>query len=166
MPFHKTTTFVVCVVLLVAVIILFVIIGPRAGPYAKLPKNENRPPVALAQDTDTQKPLLCALTWDFVFIPIYTAGLFLLCFIAGRFADDLNLVSLGVTKLIIAVVIAGVFIDVAENVALMAIICGSPESLWKTIAEWGTRLKYSSPILGTAYSLMLGVWCVVTAPRR
>ena len=166
MPFHKTTTFVVCVVLLVAVIILFVIIGPRASPYAKLAKDENRPPVALAQNTDTQKPLLCALTWDFVFIPVYTAALFLLCFIAGRFAEDLNLVSLRITKVIIAVVIAGVFIDVAENVALLGVICGSRESLWRTVAEWGTRLKYFSPILGTLYSLVLGVWCVVTALRR
>jgi hypothetical protein len=165
LPFHRTTTFIVCVVLLVAVIILFRIIGPRASPYTKLP-HEKRPPVALAQDPDTQKTLSDALAWDFAFIPVYTAGLFLLSFIAGRFADDLNLVPFRFTKIIIAVVVAGVLFDVAENIALLRIIHGSPESLWKNVAEVGKWAKWFSPVLGNLYSLVLGIWCVVTALRR
>ena len=128
--------------------------------------NEERPPVALAQDTATQKPLCDALKWDFAFIPVYTAGLFLLCFIAGRFAKDLNLVPFRFTKVIIAVVIVGVFFDVAENVALLFIIHGSSQSLWKNVAEFGGCTKYFSPILGDLYSLVLGIWCVVTALQR
>lgn len=165
MPFHKTPTFVVCIVFLVAVIILFLIIGPRASPYASLP-HEKRPPVELAQDPATQKPLFDSLKWDFAFIPVYTAGLFLLCFITGRFADDLNLVPLRFTKVIIAVVIVGVLFDVAENVALLRIIHGSPETLWKNIAQWAKCGKWFSPILGDLYSLVLGIWCAVTALRR
>ena len=165
MPFHKTATFVVCIVLLVAVIILFVKIGPRASPYANLP-NEKRPPVELAQDPATQKSLLDALNWDFAFIPVYTAGLILLCFIVGRFANDLDLVPLRYTWWIIAVVIAGVFIDVAENVALIKVSNPSHEEIWESIARFGRVGKYFSPLVGNVYSLVLGIWCVVRALRH
>lgn len=160
MPFINNTTLAI---LLVVVIILFVITGRLANPYRTL--GEQRRPVELAKDPLTRQPLRDALKWDFAFIPVYTFGLVLLCFITGRAGAHLQLVSLRLTWWIIAVVIAGAFIDVAENIALLKVSNASPEKAWESIARFGQFGKYLSPLVGNLYSLVVGIWCLLTIGR-
>ena len=155
MPFHNT----ILAILLFVVIILFVITGRLANPYRTL--GEQRSPVELAKDPSTQKPLRDALKWDFAFIPVYTIGLALLCFIAGRAAAHLDLVPLRWTWWVIAVVIAGAFIDVAENIALLKVSNPSSEKIWESIARFGRFGKYLSPFLGSLYGFIVAIWCLL-----
>ena len=161
MPFENNTTLAA---LLVVVIILFVITGRLANPYRTL--GEHRPPVELAKDPLTQKPLLDAVKWDFAFIPIYTIGLVLLCFITGRAGAHLQLVSRRLTWWIIAVVIAGAFIDVAENIALIKVSNPSSEKIWESIARFAQFGKYFSPVVGNLYSFVVGIWCLLKIGSR
>ncbi len=161
MAFNNNTTLAV---LLVVVIILFAITGRLANAYRTL--GEQRPPVELAKDPLTQKLLRNAVTWDFAFIPVYTVGVVLLCFIAGRAAAQLQLVSLRFTWFIIAVVIVLAFIDVAENIALLNVSGPSPEKFWESIARFGQFGKYLSPLIGNLYSFVVGLWCLLTIGSR
>ena len=113
-----------------------------------------------------QESLRDAVKWDFAFIPVYTIGLALLCFIAGRAGAHLQLVSLRFTWWIIALVIAGSFIDVAENIALLKVSDPSPEKIWESIARFGQFGKYFSPLVGSLYSFVVGIWCLLTIGSR
>jgi len=161
LPFQNNTTLAV---LLVAVVILFVITGTLANPYRTL--GDKRTPLELARDPTTQKLLLDAVKWDFAFIPVYTIGLVLLCLIAGRAGANLQLVSPRLTRWIIAIVIAGVFIDVAENIALIKASGPAPEPVWGSIAKFGRYGKYLSPLVGNLYSFVVGIWCLLTIGSR
>ena len=161
MPFQNNSTLVA---LLIVVIILFVITGRLANPYRTL--GEQRPPVELAKDPSTQKPLLDALKWDFAFIPVYVSGLVLLCFITGRAGAHLQLVSRRLTWWIIAVVIASAFIDVAENIALIKVSNPASEKIWESIARFAGFGKYLSPVVGNLYSFVVGIWCLLKIGSR
>lgn len=161
MPFQNNTTLAA---LLVFVIILFVITGRLANPYRTL--GEQRPPVELAKDPATQKPLRDALMWDFAFIPVYTIGLVLLCFIAGRAGARLQLVPLRVTWWIIAVVIAGVSIDFIENIALLRVSDPSHQQIWESVARITQFGKYFAPLVGNLYSFVVGIRCLLTIGSR
>jgi hypothetical protein len=155
LPVHNT----ILAILLLVVIILVVLTGRLANPYRTL--GEQRSPVELAKDPSTQKPLRDALKWDFAFIPVYTIGLALLCFIAGRAGAHLDLVPFRWTGWVIAVVIAGAFIDVAETIALLKVGSPSSEKIWESIARFGGFGKYLSPFLGSVYSFIVAIWCLL-----
>jgi len=159
--FHNNTSLAV---LLVVVIILVVVTGILANPYRTIDKNP--PPVELAKEASTKEPLRDSLKWDFAFIPVYTIGLVLLCFIAGRAGARLQLVPLKYTWWVIAVVIAGVFIDVAENIALLKIIDSSPGKIWESIARFAQYGKFFSPVVGNLYSFVVGIWCLLKISSR
>ena len=149
-------------ILLVVLITLFAITGTLANPYRTL--GDQRTPLELAKASSPA--LFDAVKWDFVLIPVYTMGLALLCFIAGRAGARLQLVSLRLTWWIIAVVIAGAFIDVAENIALLRVSAGSPEKIWESIAEFGRIGKWLSPVVGNLYSFVVGIWCLLRIGSR
>lgn len=149
-------------VLLVVLITLFVITGRLANPYRNLGEQRTQLELAMA----SSPALIDAVKWDFVLIPIYTIGLALLCFIAGRAGARLQLVSLRLTWWIIAVVIAGAFIDVAENIALLRVSAVSSEKIWVSIAEFGRIGKWLSPVVGNLYSFVVGIWCLLRIGSR
>jgi len=156
LPSHNNTTLAV---VLVVVIILLIITGRLANPYRNLHKPPT--PVELAKNSETRETLLNALKWDFVFIPVYTTGLVLLCLIAGRAGARLQLVSLRFTWWIIVVVIAGVSIDIVENIALIKVTNPSSATIWESIARFCKCGKYFSPILGNLYFFIVGIRCLL-----
>ena len=108
MPFYKTTTFFICLIAIVILLILLRFVGPRAK--AQSAGEKRRPLVELAIDESSKDQLSTALKWDFGFIPIYTLTTSLICFLAARLTGA----SLRLTWVIITLVIVGALLTSAR----------------------------------------------------
>lgn len=155
MPFYKTTTFFICVIALVILVILFLFVGSRAN--AQTPGEKRRPLVELAIDKSTKDQLTTALKWDFGFIPIYTLTISLMCFLVARLTGA----SLRLTWVIIMLVVVGALLDVFENSALLHVIKNSQRDAWATVARSLEVLKWVFPAVATIYVLTIGIWGII-----
>lgn len=157
MPFYQTTTFLIYLIATVVLLALFWFVGRRAKAQTRGQKR--RPLVELAIDENTKAQLRTALKWDFGFIPIYTLVASLLCFLAAHFTGA----SLGVTRVIIALVVVGALLDVLENFTLLHVIRTSQRDGWATVARLLEVLKLVAPAIAMIYVLTVIAWGVVNA---
>ena len=155
MPFYKSITFFICLIALLILAILFWFVGRRA--MAQSPGEKRRPLVELALDESKKERLRTALKWDFAFIPIYTLTSSLICFLVA----SLTGASLGITRLIILLVVAGALIDVGENLTLFHVIKTSKRDPWASVARSLEILKFVSPAIATIYALTVGIWGII-----
>jgi hypothetical protein len=156
LPFYKTTTFFVCLIALVILLILFPFVGPRATAQRRGEKR--RPLVELALEAGSKAQLTTALKWDFGFIPIYTLTTILICFLAARLTGA----SLQLTLIIITLVIVGALLDVCENLTLFHVIRTSKRDAWATVARALEVLKLVAPVIATIYVFTIGIRGVIS----
>ena len=154
--------------ILIALIVLGRLVGRKASPDPDLlveGGKYNRPFMALEKepaakqqlfkswDEGTRKQLRRALSWDFLFIPIYVSSTALACFMSGRFlsAHDLSFkISLAI---ILLLPVAGLF-DGIENLILWKVIDDLPSNLWLTIARISTVAKWVLIGLGSLHAII------------
>jgi hypothetical protein len=160
LPFYKTTSFFICLIAIVILLILFRFVGSRAK--AQSPGEKRRPLVELAIDEGTKDQLSTALKWDFGFIPIYTLTISLICFVAARLTGA----SLRLTWTIIMLVVVGALLDICENFTLLHVIKTSQRDGWATVARFLEVLKWVFPGIATIYVLTIGIWGVISVFTR
>ena len=154
-PFFKSATFAFCCVIIVALIITAPFVVKRARANTKL--SDSRWLNDLAKDDKKKEQLRHVLNWDFLLIALYTVGNILLCFVAGRFAEEFGLNSSRVTWLIMSLLLVGALIDISENLALLRIMKAPHEALSISIAKLGSVLKWFFPGIGIIYAVVVGL---------
>jgi hypothetical protein len=154
-PFYMSATFAFCCVVIVVLIIVFPFVVKRAS--AKASMSDSRCLVDLAKDDNTKGPLRRVLKWDFLLIAVYTSANGLICFVAGRFADEFGFNWSRVTWLVMSLVLVGALIDIIENLALLRIIKVGAEPLNVSIARLGNVLKWFFPAIGIIYAVVIGI---------
>ena len=160
MPFYKTTTFFICLIAIVILLILSGFVGRRAT--AQSPGEKRRPLVELALEQGTKAQLSTALNWDFGFIPLYTLTTSLICFFVARLTGA----SLQLTWIIIMLVVVGALLDVCENFTLLHVIRTSQRDAWATAARALEVLKWVAPVIATLYVLTIGSWGLINVFTR
>ena len=154
-PFYKSATFAFCCVIIVTLFIVFPFVVQRAS--AKTSLSDQRRLVDVAKDAKKKEQLRHVLKWDFLLIAVYTVGNGLICFVAGRFAEESGLNWSRVTWLIMSLVLLGALIDISENLALLRIMKAPHEALSISIAKLGHLLKWFFPGIGIIYAIVVGI---------
>lgn len=179
MRFCPTKAFFLCLTALPILLLLNSFVGLKASPQCGASKLT---PVAVALGQVTIEPeddcnadkecrtkaqaallraqLRTALNWDFLFIPIYTLGISVLCFTAARIAK----LPTELTWVIILLVVLGMPVDASENFTLIHII-NTHDAAWATTASWLGKLKLVAPSLGILYAIGAGVWGFVNVDK-
>lgn len=161
MRFCPTKAFFLCLTALPILSVLTSLIGVKAtGPCGPM-QSESCVQLALTDLNTTHVQQLCtALHWDFLFIPIYTLAISVLCFIVARIAK----LPTELTWVIILLVVLGMPVDASENFTLIHII-NTHDAAWATTACWLGVLKYVLPSLGILYAIGAGIWGFVNVDK-
>lgn len=151
---------------------LVALVGQKASASdVKLKAGYKRPMLALEMnagkapeifeswDEATKARLRTALLWDYLFIFIYPATIATSCFIAGRFLDNKEILSLKYGLIIMCLQLIAAMLDALENFALLRVLRGPIESPWPQTARWCATFKFGIIVLGIVYvAVGVGVW--------
>jgi hypothetical protein len=129
-------------------------------PMLALEMNASKAPeIFESWDETTRAALRTALLWDYLFIFIYPAAIATCCFIASRFLDNKEILSVKYGLIIMCLQLIAAMLDAIENFALLKVLRGPIESPWPQTARWCATFKFGIILLGIVYVVIgIGVW--------
>lgn len=162
MRFCPTKAFFLCLIALPILLGLNSYVARKASPQCYCSQSQTAVEMALSTKASTKEQLRTALNWDFLFIPIYSLVIGLLCFIFARIAN----LPMQLTWLVILLLLVGALVDASENFALLHVIATSQNDVWANVARRLATLKYVLPSIGVLYAIVSAIVGFINVDKR